>query len=106
MDFRLKETANKTGEQLEDILVNLPTGNDPVEATDEYQDILDRYDLATQENIELQSRLVEEAEIHDSFQKVLTARINEANANLSAAVSENEQLKVDLQAKPKEDAKS
>ena len=96
MDLRLKESANKTGEKLEDILVNLPTSPNPEQATDDYQDILDRYELATQENIELQSKLVEEAEIHVSFQKVMTARINEANANLAQATAENAQLRADL----------
>ena len=44
-----------------------------------------------------QSRLQEEAEIHESFQKVMTARINEANANLAKMTSENERLKADLE---------
>ena len=95
--MRLKETAYKTGERLEEILQNLKTPIHAEQDPHDYFDIVERYELATQENIELQSRLQEEAEIHESFQKVMTARINEANAKLAKMTSENERLKADLE---------
>jgi len=47
--------------------------------------------------MELVSRLHEEAEIHESFQKVMTTRLNEANANLAKVTSENTKLKAELE---------
>lgn len=101
LETRLSTTTKATQKRLEGILSRLTALNQPEQSAN-YDDILERYELVTQENIELQSRLNEEAEIHSSFQELMTTRINEANATVVRLTAENERLTEELQSQPEE----